>query len=186
MKTKSRFRVAAYEYLRGLELFGAFIVGRLPVQRIRLLVYRKVLRIRIGQGTAFHWRATFFAPEGIEIGSHSVIGNDCFLDGRSGLRIGSNVNIGGHVQVFTLEHDPHAPDFGTKGGPVIIGDYAYVATRAILLPDVEIGEGAVVASGAVVTKSVPPYTIVGGVPARVIGERSSHLNYELGYHMPFQ
>ncbi|MGO4784646.1 acyltransferase [Cryobacterium sp. W22_MBD10_FK3] len=103
-----------------------------------------------------------------------------------GIAIGNNVNIGGYVQIFTLEHDPQAEDFGVQGGPVSIGDMAYIATRAIILPGVTIGEGAVVAAGAVVTKDVPPYTIVGGVPARFIGDRTKKLEYVLDYHLPFQ
>ncbi|MBY6683241.1 acyltransferase [Rhodococcus sp. BP-316] len=140
----------------------------------------------MGRNTSLHWRAAFFAPEGVAIGSNSIIGNDCFLDGRSGLIIGNNVNIGGHVQIFTLEHDVQAKDFGVDGGPVEIGDRVYIASRSTILPGVAIGEGAVVAAGAVVTRNVEPFTIVGGVPARKIGERNPAINYTLGYHLPFQ
>jgi maltose O-acetyltransferase len=122
----------------------------------------------------------------LSIGRNSIIGNDAFLDAREGIEIGNNVNMGGHVQVFTLEHDPQARDFGIKGGPVIIRDYAYIATRTIILPGVTIGEGAVVAAGAVVTRDVEPYSIVAGVPARKIGERTRDLEYKLDYHLPFQ
>ena len=115
-------------------------------------------------------------PRGVVIGKNSIIGNDCFLDGRRGLTIGENVNIGGHVQIFTLEHDPQSSSFGVQGGPVIVEDYVYIASRATILPDVRIGTGAVVAAGAVVSKDVEPYTIVGGVPARPIGNRTKHLS----------
>nr|WP_277350429.1 acyltransferase [Rhodococcus sp. BL-253-APC-6A1W] len=133
-----------------------------------------------------HWRTVFFHPPGVDIGNNSIIGNDCFLDGRRGLKIGDNVNIGGHVHIFTLEHNPHASDFGVQGGAVNIGDYAYVASRATILPGVTVGKGAVVAAGAVVTKDVQPYRIVGGTPAREIGDRTSDLQYALNYHLPFQ
>ena len=63
-----------------------------------------------------------------------------------------------------MEHDPQSPDFAIRGGPVVIEDYAWIGGRAVILPGLRIGEGAVVATGAVVTKDVPPYTIVGGVP----------------------
>ena len=62
-----------------------------------------------------------------------------------------------------------------------IGDRAWLSFRATILPGVSVGEGAVVAAGAVVTSDVPPYAIVAGVPARVVGERSPReLSYELG------
>lgn len=112
-----------------------------------------------------------FEPWNIAVGNHTVIGDHCFLDGRSGLRIGDNVNISGYVHVYTLEHDISSPTFDGIGGPVTIRDWAYVATRATILPGVTIGEGAVVASGAVVTKDVPAWTMVGGVPAKFIKSR---------------
>ncbi|MFJ4226070.1 acyltransferase [Paenarthrobacter nicotinovorans] len=173
-------------YLQGFKLWIGFIVGRFPMHNFRLWMYRRVFGMEVGGRTSVHWRLAFFAPQGISIGSHSIIGNDCFLDGRLGLRVGDNVNIGGHVQIFTVGHDPQSSSFGTKGGPVVIGDRAYVATRATVLPSVTVGEGAVVAAGAVVTKDVPPYKIVAGVPAVIIGERTRELNYQLDFHMPFQ
>lgn len=175
-----------YNYLVGLQLFTAFIVGRVPIHCFRVLVYRKLLRISIGTGSSFHWRAGFYAPQKLTVGRHSIIGNDAFLDARQNITIGNNVNIGGHVQIYTLEHDPQAKDFGTKGGPVIIGDNAYVATRSTILPGVSIGTGAVVAAGAVVTRDVGAYEIVAGVPARKIGDRTRELEYKLNYHLPFQ
>lgn len=173
-------------YLQGFKLWVGFLVGRVPVHFFRLAMYRNIFGMGIGPRTSIHWRLAFFAPQGITIGAHSIIGNDCFMDGRLGLNIGNNVNIGGHVQIFSVGHDPQSATFGTKGGPVYIADNVYIATRATILPSVKIGEGAVVAAGAVVAKDVPPYTIVGGVPAVAIGERTRELGYELDFHMPFQ
>ena len=62
-------------------------------------------------------------------------------------------------------------DFSTIGGKSEIGEYAWICSRSILLPGIRIGKGAVVASGAVVTKDVPDFAIVGGVPAKIIGMR---------------
>ena len=65
--------------------------------------------------------------------------------------------------------------------PVIIEDYVFIGPRSIILPGVKIGKGAVVAAGAVVSKDVAPYAIVGGVPAKIIGERKlKNLHYKLG------
>lgn len=115
----------------------------------------------------------------IRVGRGTVVGSRALLDGRRGIEIGANVNLGGEVAVFTLQHDVRSPTFGPKGGPVRIGDRAWISFRTTVLPGITIGEGAVVAAGAVVTKNVPPYTIVGGVPAVPIGERPEDLHYEL-------
>lgn len=173
-------------YLQGLKLWIGFMTGRVPWHYFRVLMYKRLFGMTIGAGTSVHWRLAFFAPSGIKLGNNSIVGNDCFLDGRLGLFIADNVNIGGHVQIFTVGHDPNSPSFGTKGGPVRIANRAYIASRATILPNVSIGEGAVVAAGALVSKDVAPYTIVGGVPATVIGERSRELDYTLNFHMPFQ
>ena len=69
-----------------------------------------------------------------------------------------------------------SPTFGVKGGPVVIEDWVYIGTRATILPGVRIKEGAVVAAGAVVTKDVEPWTMVGGVPAKFIKVRP-HVTY---------
>lgn len=185
-KSGARFRRdTAFAYYSGACLLLVFVVGRVPIHSLRKVVYR-ILGVRIGTSTSIHWRTAFFAPKGVTLGDNSILGNDCFLDGRRGIYIGNNVNVGGHVQIFTLEHDPDDPGFGVKGGAVRLEDYCYVASRATVLPGVTIGTGAVVAAGAVVTKDVAPHTIVGGVPARVIGQRRQDLDYNLGYHLPFQ
>ena len=71
----------------------------------------------------------------------------------------------------THNHHREPADFRSIGGKVIIEDYAWICSRAIILPGVRIGKGAVIASGAVVTKDVAPYTVMGGIPAAKIGER---------------
>ncbi len=174
-----------FAWLLDLQLLLLTMVGYVPSHDFRIFCYR-LCRITIGQRVAFHWRARFFYPRGISVGAHTSIGNDAFLDGRMGLTIGSCVNISGDVSIYTLEHDIDDPEFGPKGGPVVIEDYAYIATRATILPGVRIGRGAVVACGAVVTKDVPAYTLVGGVPAKFIRKRSEYLTYKLGYRTRFQ
>jgi acetyltransferase-like isoleucine patch superfamily enzyme len=172
--------------LIGSQLYGAFLTGRIPSHHVRLFLYRHVFHIAIGRGSTVHWRARFYSPGRVTIGDHSIIGYDAFLDGRYSLTIGCNVNIGGEVAIFTAQHDPDSTDFQMVGGPVIIDDYAYIGTRVTVLPGVRIGEGAVVAAGAVVSDDVQPYTVVGGVPARYIRDRRRDLSYQLSFRMPFQ
>lgn len=133
-----------------------------------------------------HWRTRYYAPWKLSIGKNSIIGNDAMLDARNGITIGNNVSLSMGVWIWTMEHDPQDPYFGAKGGSVVIGDYAWISCRVVILPGVTIGKGAVVAAGAVVTKDVAPFTIVGGVPARTLGKRTKDLRYTLRFHKAFQ
>jgi maltose O-acetyltransferase len=135
--------------------------------------------------SSVHWRAQFYAPERVVIGANCIIGDTCFLDGRSGITFGNNVNVGGHVTIFTRQHDVNSPDFAEIGAPVRVGDYAWIASHAIILPGVSIGRGAVVAAGSVVTRDVPEYTVVGGNPASHIRDRNRNLEYSLNYAKRF-
>jgi len=76
-----------------------------------------------------------------------------------------------------LQHDPDSDYFETKSGDVIIEDYVWLGSSVIVLPGVTIGRGAVIAAGAVVTKSIPPMCVAGGIPAKFIKERKSKLKY---------
>ena len=141
--------------------------------------------MRLPTSSAIPWRAEFYAPERIVIGENVTIGDTCFLDGRSGLTIGDSVNLGSRVHIYTREHDVDSPTLAETGGPVAIGDHAWVASHAIVLPGVTFGQGAVVAAGTVVTKDVEPFSVVGGNPARPIRKRNDDLRYRLGYAKRF-
>ena len=116
------------------------------------------------------------------MGEGCMINPDCLLDGRGGkLIIGDNVDIARGSWIFTLEHNPHDDYHSTQQGDVIIEDYVWIASRVTVLPGVRIGRGSVIASGAVVTKDIPPMSIAGGIPAKVIGVRKSELKYKLTF-----
>lgn len=122
-------------------------------------------------------------PQGLVFLGDCSIGPNVLLDARSGLVIGKNVTIARNAMIWTLHHDYNDINFKTVGDRVKIGDYAWICSGAIILPGVEIGEGAVVAAGAVVTKNVDPYCIVGGVPAKKIGEREKKNYLYSPYHV---
>jgi acetyltransferase-like isoleucine patch superfamily enzyme len=164
----------------GARLQAAFWIGRLPIRKLRQACYRR-MGLRLGTGVVVHRGLELRAAPGVQIGDGTVVGFDVILDGRRGIAIGANVNVSSEVAIWTLQHDHRDPRFGDSGGRVSIGDRAWLSFRATILPGVSVGEGAVVAAGAVVTSDVPPYAIVAGVPARVVGERSPReLSYELG------
>lgn len=170
----------------GFTLFAIALVGLVPSHGFRRLMYRHVFGVHLGKKSIIHWQARFFHPSRVHIGNYCNIGNNAFLDGRSGLVIGDHVATGAEIMIYTLQHDIDSPQFEVTGGPVTIESYVYIGPRAIILPGVRIGYGAVVAAGAVVTCDVPPYAVVGGIPARFIRERSHDLAYRPDFAMPFQ
>ena len=157
------------------------ILSRFPSKRIRHLGL-KLLGIKMSQNVRFYQGFHIRSPKGISIGEGCSIGPKVLLDGRKGLYIGKNVTIAYEAIVWTLNHDYNDIHFSGKGASVTINDFAWVCSRSIILPGIVIGEGAVVASGAVVTKDVPPYAIVAGVPARIIGQREKK-KWEYGYQL---
>ena len=169
------------------------IISAIPFYTLRRLWYARVLGIRMGRGAAlamgqFLW---FFSlsqvrRDGVVIGPDSLINRGCVLDARGPLRIGAHVSVSPNVVILTTQHIADHPDFITETKPVAIHDYAWIGMRAMIMPGVTIGEGAVVAAGSVVTRDVPPYTIVGGVPARPIGRRQGPMRYRLAFRPLFE
>ena len=158
---------------------------------IPLHFFRKIFYIASGidmpWNSTIHIGANFFKPSNIKIGHDTIIGDHCFLDGRAKLTIGNHVGIASQVLIYNDEHNIHSSNYENSFGPVEIGDYVFIGPRAIILPDIKIGKGAVVAAGAVVTKDIPDFEIWGGVPAKKIGDRENkNLNYKLGRAMLFQ
>jgi acetyltransferase-like isoleucine patch superfamily enzyme len=179
-----------------LELITGWLwwcVGYLPSHHLRRFFYR-LSGITIGRGSTIHMMARIYDPRHIVIGQDTIIGEKATLDGRrqlpqstGGLTIGNHVDIASEVMIWTSQHDIHAPDFGAIEEPVVIEDYVFIGPRAIILPGVTIRRGAIIGAGAVVTKDVEPFTIVGGVPAKPIGERQNkNPQYRLGRARLFQ
>jgi acetyltransferase-like isoleucine patch superfamily enzyme len=163
----------------GAALQSGFVVARLPARALRSAAYR-AMGMRLAASACVHRGLEVRDPWNIEVGEGTVIGFDCILDGRSGITIGSNVNLSSEAALWTRQHDHRDPEFGTVGGPIVVGDRAWISFRATILPGARIGEGAIVAAGAVVTGDVPPYAIVAGVPAATVGERKPQaLTYQL-------
>ena len=163
------------------EVMIIHLVGdNVPFHFVRRFFY-KLGGVKIGEGSTIHMGARFYNPQNISIGEGSIVGEEAVLDGREKLIIGNHVDIASEVMIYNSEHDLNSADFHATKAPVEISDYVFIGPRAIILPGVKIGKGAVVGAGAVVTKDVADFTIVGGVPAKVIGERKNkNPSYRLG------
>lgn len=163
----------------GLTWLGLKCIGHVPSHTLRKFLYR-IAGMQIGQRSYIYSGAEIRNAKGIRIGNDVIVGHNAILDGRCGLTIEDNVNLSTGVWIWTMQHDHNCPDFSAVGGPVVVGTHAWLSARTIVLPNLRIGQGCVVAAGAVVTKSTDEYHLYGGIPAKVIGVRSRDLRYRLG------
>ena len=129
----------------------------------------EILGKRLPQST------TVLPPFYIDYGKPVSIGEDCFIQqcctffGRCGITIGNGVFIGPKVNLITINHDTDPENrSATYGKPIVIEDKVWIGINSTVLPGVRIGYGSIIGANSVVTKAVPPMTIVAGNPARVI------------------
>jgi acetyltransferase-like isoleucine patch superfamily enzyme len=116
--------------------------------------------------------------EGLIIGNNVGISQNCFIQVRGKVEIGSNVMFGPYVSIFSENHgytDTDTPmiEQETARMGVILGDDIWVGSGAKILDGVTLGKGCIVAAGAIVTKSFPEYSIVGGIPAKLLSSRKT-------------
>ena len=119
-------------------------------------------------------RGAVFTP-GLSIGDNSGIGIRCEVYGN--VTIGNDVMMGPEVVIYTSGHAHERTDVSmrlqgdSEERPVVIGNDVWIGRRAMIMPGVTIGDGCIIAAGAVVTKDVPEYTVAAGVPAKVVRDR---------------
>lgn len=152
----------------------------LPSKTLRNRLFR-LCGVKASKDVHFYPGLSIRNPKGLVIEDGVSLGPKCLLDARCGLTIHKNAVIAYEAIIWSLNHNYNDDKFCGKGAHTEIGQYAWICSRPIVLPGIKVGEGAVVASGAVVTKDVPPYSVVGGIPARVIGQRDRK-DYKYGYH----
>ncbi len=123
-------------------------------------------------------RLSVRAPGQLNIGDRFFVNHYAVIDCHHQIQIGNDVMIGPHAYIGDFDHDLgscHSPKItsATVTEPVNIGNFVWLGANSVVLKGVTIGDGAVVAAGAVVTKNVPAMMIVGGIPARVIKSRQA-------------
>lgn len=165
----------------GVEKFLSYHIGLLPSNHLRKLLFVG-MGVRVGKEVSIHYKTEIRGAQGLILGDGTIIGDNCILDARRGLVFGKNVSLSSNVSIYTLQHDHRDPYYRcpdeTHHMTVKIGDRVWLGANVIVLPGVTIGEGAVCCAGCVVTKDVPSYAVVAGIPARKVGDRPQVLKYE--------
>lgn len=155
------------------------VINRVPFAAARMRLYERLSGITFESvSDALILRGVeILDPDKLTIGTGSVINRRVVLDARGFLEIGREVGIAERSVILTGAH-------GFQGGvtdhvwPTRIESKVFINLGAMVMPGVTVGEGAVVAAGAIVTKDVEPWTMVAGIPAKPIGERTP-CDYEL-------
>lgn len=141
-------------------------------KKIRAFYGRKIAK-SFGKNVNIE-RNAYFTPL-LEIGDNSGVGINCEIYGP--VKIGNNVMMGPEVVIYTNGHAHERTDIpmveqgSSEVLPVVIGDDVWIGRRAMIMPGVKIGNGVIIGAGAVVTKDVPDFVIVGGVPAKIVKNR---------------
>ncbi|AUG58715.1 MAG TPA: acetyltransferase [Ruminiclostridium sp.] len=180
MKKISYYICLILYYFIARHLPGSDMPYSLGAKRIRRFLCKRIFK-KAGKNINIEHGAFFASGRDIEIGDNSGLGLNCRITGP--LKIGSYVMMGPDVMIFTQNHRNDRLDIPMMlqtdpKKPVVIGDDVWIAARAIILPGVTIGKGAIIGAGAVVTKDVPEYAVVGGNPARVIRYRNQERKNE--------
>ncbi|MCR4337044.1 MAG: acyltransferase [Candidatus Omnitrophica bacterium] len=166
------FCICYYGFARWLP--PSFVPGGEIPKALRYWICRPLFA-SCGRNVNIETGAFFHSGSGIRIGDHSGIGLNAYLSGR--ITIGNNVMMGKDVIIRTQSHNFSRTDIpmNQQGfqseAPVTIHDDVWIGDRVIILPGITVGEGAIIGAGAIVTRNVPEYMIVGGNPAKIIKSR---------------
>lgn len=149
----------------------------------RQIIAKKLFK-KCGDGLVANEGIRFNFGNLIEVGDNVSWNHGCYFDSKGGIKFGSNCMITEYTKIFTHSHSEYDHMERTYA-PVEIGEYAKVYTACTVLPGVKIGKGAIVATGAIVTKSVDDFTLVAGIPAKPMRKRNAEFSdiTELNHYM---
>lgn len=160
-------------------LFGNAIINKIPSRHIRKW-FLQIMGAKIGKHTFPCRRVEVLLPKGLYLAENVSVGWFAELDARGGIYVDHDTNISSHVIMITGSHDIDNPNFTADFKPIKIGHHCWLGTGAMVLQGVTIGDGAVLAAGAVATKDIPPFEVWGGVPAHFIRKRNMDVQYDVG------
>jgi acetyltransferase-like isoleucine patch superfamily enzyme len=158
------------------------VVNRIPVVGARMRAYSAFgVKLEDISSTHISLGVEMWIGRRLTVGARSTVGQGCYLDARGGIDVASDVSISREAALLTATHIPDDPDFAAHLAPIHLERRCWIGMRALVLPGVRVGEGAIVGAYALVTSNVEPYTIVGGVPAKRLRERRGPMTYQLDW-----
>jgi maltose O-acetyltransferase len=143
-------------------------------ERIRYFFVKKILK-QCGNSVRVNSKCYFGDGSKLIVGDRTLLGLNARLGGK--IRLGDDVIMGPDVILMAISHAYDRVDIpintqgSTREREIIIGDDVWIGTRVVIMPGVHVGSHSIIGSGAVVTKSCKPYSIIGGVPAKIIKSR---------------
>jgi acetyltransferase-like isoleucine patch superfamily enzyme len=173
-KSTLRLKRLLFETYSFIENLVRLVLELLP-QPLRYWIF-KALLARLGAGSMIDYQTYFRYPWKISVGIGVTVNRGCelygsMLAGNAHITIGDHCALAPRVRILSATHDYRRLDLPDTAASVTIGRHVWIGAGATVLPGVAIGDGAVIAAGSVVTKSVAPFTVVGGNPARFIKNR---------------
>jgi acetyltransferase-like isoleucine patch superfamily enzyme len=169
------------------------VVAHIPSYTVRHTWYRHVLGWQIGPGASVLMGQRVVSGGlrtcrgTVSIGEDAVVNHGCLLMSYVPIRIGAHSSVSAGVSFITGGHSLENSGFAPYAAPITVEDYVWIGMNATILGGVTIGKGAVVATGALVTKDVPPFTVVAGSPARVVKRRQlENPSYRLNFRPLFE
>ncbi len=163
---RSRLGQAAWFFL-GLPLLRSRLI---PSSALRVSLLR-VFGAAVGAGVVIKPGVHIKYPWHLVVGDNCWLGEECWVDNLTTVRLGANVCVSQGAYLCTGNHDWKDPAFGLIVAPISLGDGAWVGARAVLMPGVTLGAGAIAAAGSVVSKDIPAWEIHAGNPAQFTKQR---------------
>lgn len=163
--------------MRGLRLFLSFWRSLIHAMGLRLIMSLRNALVERGSGSRIYSSVSIKYPRNVTIGANVFVNHDCLLwaGPTSRIVVGDDVLFGPRVTLVASNHGIQRDGLirlnPWEDSDIVVGKDVWLGANSVVLAGVKIGDGAVIAAGAIVTKDVSPYTIVGGIPAKAFGKR---------------
>lgn len=158
-----------------------FIVAYIPFHAFRILFYKHVMQYKINKGASIHLGCKFNCKGKFSLGINSTINQFCRIDNRGGVYIGDNVSVSPYVKLITADHNLYDPACVGREAPIIIKDYCFIGSDAMILPGVTMERGSALGAKSLLNRNTEPDFVYAGMPAIQRKSRGGVYTYSASY-----